>query len=92
MYKDIRFYILLLLVIFIIGFLSACSTATITKPIIKTETVEVKVPVKCKVPEIECDLKGNDFEVIGKMLECIVEQKRAIEVCDSKSDIDSKSK
>ncbi|EPU3829058.1 hypothetical protein ACVWU4_001039 [Campylobacter coli] len=81
MYRYIRFCILLILVAFIISLLSACSTTTITKPVIKTETVEVKIPVKCKVPEITCDLKGNDFEVIGKMLECIVEQKRAIEVC-----------
>ena len=78
MLKHTYLFITSLLVVIL---LTGCTTKEVTKPIIKTEVVEVKVPVKCKVPKVECNLNANDFDVIPKMLECIVEQKRAIEVC-----------
>lgn len=81
MFKSYNRFIIYSIVISILIMLTGCGTTTVTKPIIKTETVEVKVPVKCNIPKVECNLHGKDFEVIGKMLECIVEQKRAIEVC-----------
>lgn len=43
---------------------------------------EVKVPVKCEAPKVECDFsKSSDTEVIRAMLECIVDLKRSNEVC-----------
>ena len=42
----------------------------------------VKVPVKCKTPDVECDFNRTTYtEVIGAMLECIVDLRRANEVC-----------
>ncbi len=42
--------------------------------------VEVKPP--CKTPDVECDFRGaTTDEVLGKMLECITDLKRANEVC-----------
>lgn len=44
---------------------------------------EVKVPVKCHVPEVECKFdKETDTEVLGAMMECIVDLKRASKVCE----------
>jgi len=47
--------------------------------------VEVKVPVKCIVPEPKkesCELKGlNDVEVVAKLIECIYAYQDASKVC-----------
>jgi len=43
--------------------------------------VEVKVPVKCKMPEVYCDFNGTGSEPAIKAFECIITQKRAMEVC-----------
>ena len=49
------------------------------------KTIEVlkpyPVPVKCKVPDVICKAEGSDTEVVAGLLECIVEYKRASEVC-----------
>jgi len=43
---------------------------------------EVKVPVKCVVPDVNCTFdRKTDTEVINACLECIVNLKRAQEVC-----------
>ena len=44
--------------------------------------VEVKVPVKCTVPKVECEFSGVGSEPVAKLLECVVVQKRAMEVCN----------
>ena len=42
----------------------------------------VKVPVKCKTPEVECDFNKTTYtEIVKSMLECIVDLSRANEVC-----------
>ena len=47
-----------------------------------TGCVGKTVVVKCKVEPITCDFnKKTDTEVISSMLECIIDQKRALEVC-----------
>ena len=44
--------------------------------------VEVKVPVKCVVPDVECSFnRATDTEVINSLVECIVDLKKASEVC-----------
>jgi len=43
---------------------------------------EVKVPVKCKVPDSNCSFnRETDTEVISALLECIVDMKRNEDVC-----------
>ena len=43
---------------------------------------EVKVVTKCNVPETYCDFnQSTSTEVIGSMLECIVNLKKNSEVC-----------
>lgn len=53
------------------------------EPEIRTvyKTKEVKVPVKCKVPKIDCNFKGEGFDPTIRLLECIQLQKRALEAC-----------
>ena len=42
----------------------------------------VKVPVSCKTPDVSCDFNRTTYtEVVASMLECIVDLKRANEVC-----------
>lgn len=41
----------------------------------------VKIPVKCKVPEVHCHVSGNNVEKIGGLLSCIYEQREAMKVC-----------
>jgi hypothetical protein len=48
------------------------------------ETQKVYIAVPCESPKVKCDFKGNGFEPTTKLLACIVEQKRALEVCRSK--------
>lgn len=48
------------------------------------EIQKVYVPVKCEVPEVHCDFKGEGYTPTQKLLECIVLQKRALEVCRGK--------
>ena len=50
-----------------------------TKVITRTETVEVKVPVKIDIPEIDCEFSGEGTVPMTKMLECIILQKKVID-------------
>ena len=70
------------LIVFALLSLSGCSAEC--KPTTEYVRVpyEVKVPVKCEVPHVECDFnRSTDTEVIAAMLECIVDLKRSNEVC-----------
>lgn len=73
--------LLLILPIVFIGCFSNKEVCKEPKVITKVEVVEKIVPIKCKVPEVHCEFGGDDFEPTKKLLECIVEQKRALEVC-----------
>ena len=43
---------------------------------------EVKVPVKCVVPDAHCDFNRTaDTEVINSLVECIIDIKKNSEVC-----------
>ncbi len=44
-------------------------------------TKEVYVPIRVELPKVECDFNANTAdEVIDKMLECIKDQKKVIEI------------
>ncbi len=44
--------------------------------------VAVNVPVKCVVPDAECDFNRTTYTgVVSSMMECIVNMKRNEEVC-----------
>lgn len=43
---------------------------------------EKKVIVSCKIPKIECDFTGTNFEPTKKLIECIKKQKEAIRICN----------
>ena len=51
------------------------------KTIYVDREVIVKVPVKCIVPNTPCDPRGNDGEVVVDLMECIIDLKKAQEVC-----------
>lgn len=74
-------YKMLITVLIVSIFFGGCVSQP--EPEIRTvyKTKEVKVPVKCKVPEINCSFKGEGFEPTIKLLECIQLQKRALEAC-----------
>jgi len=80
-----KIYKILIMVITIL--LTGCSCKE-PEPIRVIETVYVNIPVKCILPKVKCDLNGNGYVPTVKLLECVIEQKRALEVCD-KSIIDN---
>jgi len=44
--------------------------------------IEKPIPVRCQVPEVDCNFKAeHKTEIIQNMLECIVKLKRSNEVC-----------
>ena len=52
-----------------------------TKEVIVEVPKPYAVPVPCKVPDVHCEAKGEDNEVIVGLLQCIIDLKRAAEVC-----------
>ena len=70
-----------LLIAFVILTMSACSSPK-PKPEYIDRPVEVLVPVKCVVPDTNCTFnRETDTEVISSLLECIIDLKKASEVC-----------
>lgn len=68
-----------LLIIFEILILTGCSSKEI---VYKDRMVEVLVPQKCMPPLVFCDFnRTTDTEVVGSLLECIVDLKRNSELC-----------
>lgn len=53
------------------------------QPEIKTvyDVKEVVKTMPCNPPKINCDFKGDNFVPAKKLLECVVEQKRALDAC-----------
>ena len=68
------------LIAFAILTLTACSEKE-CKPRVVEKTVEVLVEKKCIVPDVNCTAQGSDTEVISGLLKCIVDLKKASEVC-----------
>lgn len=66
-----------LLMIFVMLAISGC-----TEKVFVDRPVEVKVPVKCKVPEVKCfPGKKTYTEEIKELRMCIERHKQAAEVC-----------
>ena len=70
---------LLLLSVLLLLFGCSARQPVETKVITRTETVEVKVPVKIDIPEIDCEFSGEGTVPMTKMLECIILQKKVID-------------
>lgn len=71
-------FLLLLSILFLLFGCSARQPVE-TKVITRTETVEVKVPVKIDIPVIDCEFSGEGTVPMTKMLECIILQKKVID-------------
>lgn len=66
-----------LLMIFVMLAISGC-----TEKVFVDRPVEVKVPVKCKVPEVKCFPGQNTYtEEIKELRMCVERHKQAAEVC-----------
>lgn len=68
-----------IIILFMVIILNGCVCEPLP-PKVVTETIYVKVPVKHKLPDINCDFSGDGFEPTEKLLQCIVKQKRVIEL------------
>ena len=61
--------------------LTNCSTCKPERVYID-KPIEVKIPIKCIVPNAQCDFnKTTDTEVITSLLTCIINMKKNEEVC-----------
>lgn len=78
-----RTFTILFCVVVLASVLAGCGVKTITKTelVVDTQTQDVYIPVKCEIPEISCEFKGEGFVPTEKLLDCVIKQKRAIEIC-----------
>jgi len=72
-----------LIVILIALVFNGCCEKEPTRIEYKEKTVTIKVPVRCKVPKVKCDLKqgSNLVERFSELLGCIELHKEASKVC-----------
>lgn len=71
MRKKLKLLVILILVTF--------SVAGCTQ---KQDVEVTRVKSSCKTPDVKCDFRGESVDaILGKMLECITDLKRANEVC-----------
>ena len=69
----------ILLIVFAILIFNGCSWC---EKIVEVPKI-IKVPVKCKVPIVNCDTSNkNDTELIVSLVECIFNYKDAVKVCE----------
>lgn len=63
--------------------LSGCSEKQECLPEVQVvyKTIEVPKVTSCKSPTVICDFSGDGYKPTKKLLECVVAQKRALEVC-----------
>lgn len=54
----------------------------ITKIEVQEKIVESNT---CKIPEITCDFQGEGFEPTKRLLECVILQKRYLDICTGKT-------
>ena len=74
--KTLKLSLMLLSVVI----LTACSARPEIRYVTKTQ--DVYIPVKCVVPEVECDFNRTTYTgVVSAMMECIIEMKHNEEVC-----------
>lgn len=71
--------------IFILLFLVGCSTVEVRREqVLVDNPIEVGVPVPCKVDGLTCDFTGENYIPTYKLLQCVIVQKRIIEICSGK--------
>ena len=71
-----------LLLITIVILFTGCNVPSTPEPIqIVHETTEVSRVTKCVSPEVDCNFEGSGYTPTKKLLQCVIEQKRALEVC-----------
>ena len=69
----------ILSILFVALLFSACSNKEL---VYVDRPVEVKVPVKCNIPETHCNFnKTTDTEVITSLRACIEDLRKDIKVC-----------
>ena len=67
-------------ILFVALLFSACSNKEL---VYIDRPVEIKVPVKCNIPETHCDFnKSTDTEVITSLRTCIEDLRQSIKVCN----------
>lgn len=72
--------------IFILLFLVGCSTVEVRREqVLVDNPIEVGVPVPCKVDGLTCDFTGDNYIPTYKLLQCVIVQKRIIEICSGKN-------
>lgn len=79
--KILSSLILLVLMVLLTGCGSTKEPLIITKIEIQEKLVEVN---KCKVPELHCDFSGEGFEPTKRLLECVILQKKYLDICTGK--------
>lgn len=71
----------LLLIVFVISTITLFS-GCVEKIVYVDREVPYAVPVKCDIPDVYCSFDANGSKPIMLMLECIINQKKAMRVCD----------
>ena len=69
----------ILSILFVALLFSACSNKEL---VYVDRPVEVKIPVRCTIPETHCNFnKATDTEVITSLRTCIEDLRQSIKVC-----------
>jgi len=71
-----------LLLLMVVATVSGCASnaKVVTKDVLVYKYKNVYVPTPCKV-EVNCDFTGSGYEPTSKLLECVIDQKRALDYC-----------
>lgn len=72
-----------LLIITTVLLVTSCSVQP-TRLVKEKEIEYVGIPVPCEVPKVVCDFSGEWLQPTEKLIRCISEQKRVIEICSGK--------
>jgi len=72
--------LLFLLVLGLVMTGCASEPKIVTKDVIVYKYKKVYVPTPCDVT-VKCDFTGEGYEPTSKLLECVIDQKRALEYC-----------
>jgi len=83
----LKYILAVLVALFLVG---CCEKPPVLPPVVHTVYKEVKVPVKCVVPKVTCDFKGEGYAPVGKLIECIHKFKLSNAVCRSDINITEK--
>lgn len=75
--------------LFIIVLLNGCASTKVKEvkgeTVVKIETVKEYVIEKCNVPGDLCEFSGDGFVPTEKLLNCVITQKRYLDICSGKT-------